>query len=170
MRAREIVLLGLLGAVLFVSKMALAGLPNIEPVSLLIMVYMAVLGWRGLFPVYIYVFLEYLIWGVNLWSICYLYVWLVLALLARLLRRMESALGWAVLSGAFGLCFGALCALTYLVAVGWSYALSWWISGIPLRPGALRREFWDGLGALSALPQGARPPGGESGKALNGSA
>ena len=54
-----------------------------------------------------------------------------LALLARLLRRMESALGWAVLSGAFGLCFGALCALTYLVAVGWSYALSWWISGIP---------------------------------------
>ena len=131
MRAREIVLLGLLGAVLFVSKMALAGLPKIEPVSLLIMVYMAVLGWRGLFPVYIYVFLEYLIWGVNLWSICYLYVWLVLALLARLLRRMESALGWAVLSGAFGLCFGALCALACLVAVGWSYALSWWISGIP---------------------------------------
>ena len=131
MRARDIVLLGLLGAILMVTKMALAWLPNIEPVSLLVMVYASVLGWKVLCPVYVYVALEYMIWGFGLWSACYLYVWTVLALLAILLRRMESPVGWAVLGGGFGLCFGALCALVYLAAGGWQFALSWWVSGIP---------------------------------------
>ena len=131
MGAREVAVLGLLGAVLFAGKMALAGLPNIEVVSLLIIVYTVVLGWRALFPVYLYVLLEYVTWGFGLWSACYLYVWLALALAARLLRRMESPLGWAVLSGAFGLCFGGLCSLVYLVSGGWAFALSWWVQGIP---------------------------------------
>ena len=131
MGARDLVLYGLLGAVLLVSKLALAFLPNIEPVSLLVMVYASVLGWRALCPVYVYVFLEYLIWGVGLWSACYLYVWALLALLAILLRRMESPVGWAVLGGTFGLCFGALCAPTYWISGGWQFALSWWFQGIP---------------------------------------
>lgn len=129
--ARDTAVLGLLTAVLLGSKMAMAWLPNIEPVSLLILVYVAVLGWRALLPVYAYVLLEYVIWGFGLWSACYLYVWLVLVLAAYPLRRMESPLGWAVLSGAFGLCFGGLCALTYLAAGGWAFALSWWVQGIP---------------------------------------
>lgn len=126
-----IVILGLLGAVLFVCKMALAGLANIEPVSLLVMVYAVVLGRKALFPVYIYVALECIVWGINLWTLAYLYVWPLLAAVAWLLRRMESTVGWAVLSGAFGACFGALCALAYLPVEGWQFALSWWVSGIP---------------------------------------
>ena len=129
--ARDVAVLGLLAAVLYVGKLALAGIPNIEPVSLLVMVYVVVLGWRALLPIYAYVLLEIFTWGFGYWSACYLYVWLVLAVAAWLLRRMESPLGWAVLSGAFGLCFGALCALTYWLTGGWAFALSWWVSGIP---------------------------------------
>ena len=131
METRELVLLALLGALLWVSKMALAMLPNIEPVSLLLIVYTVVLGWKALIPLYVYVVMELLIWGIGFWSICYTYVWLVLVLLAMLFRRMESPLGWAVLSGAFGLSFGALCSLVYWVSGGWAFALSWWASGIP---------------------------------------
>ena len=131
METRELVLLALLGALLWVSKMALAMLPNIEPVSLLLIVYTVVLGWKALIPLYVYVVMELLIWGIGFWSICYTYVWLVLVLLAMLFRRMDSPLGWAVLSGAFGLSFGALCALVYWVTGGWAFALSWWVSGIP---------------------------------------
>ena len=128
---RDTAALGLLTALLLGSKMAMAWLPNIEPVSLLIIVYVAVLGLRALLPIYAYVLLEYALWGFGLWSACYLYVWLVLALAAYALRRMESPLGWAVLSGAFGLCFGGRCALTYLAVGGWALALSWWVQGIP---------------------------------------
>ena len=67
-----------------------------------------------------------------MWSVCYLYVWLILFALARLFRRMESPLGWAALSGCFGLLFGALCALVYWVTGGWAAAVSWWVSGIPM--------------------------------------
>ena len=58
------------------------------------------------------------------------YVWYLLALLAWLLRRMDNALGWAVFSGIYGLCFGGLCAAVYLVAKTPAFALSWWLSGL----------------------------------------
>ncbi len=130
-RARDLAVMGLLTAALYAAKLAMAWMPNIEPVSLLVMVYVVVLDWKALLPIYAYVLLEIVTWGFGYWSACYLYVWLVLAVCARLLRRMESPLGWAVLSGGFGLCFGALCSLTYWAAGGWAFALSWWISGIP---------------------------------------
>ncbi len=130
--ARTAALMGLLGALLFASKMAMAQLPNLEPVSLLVMLYGAVFGRRALWALYVYVILEWILWGAGLWAACYLYVWLPLFALARLLRRMESPLGWAVLSGCFGLLFGALCAPVYWAAGGWAAALSWWLAGIPM--------------------------------------
>jgi len=54
-----------------------------------------------------------------------------LALTAWLLRGMQSPLGWAVLSGTFGLLFGALCTPVCLLTGGPAFALSWWVSGIP---------------------------------------
>lgn len=130
-RALRVLILAQLGALIFVLKMALAGLPNIEPVTLLVLVYSAALGRWALAPVYLYVLLEYLAWGVHLWSLCYLYIWLLLWTLARLFRRMASPLGWAVLAGAYGLCFGALCTPVYAAAGGWLHALAWWGGGIP---------------------------------------
>jgi len=130
--ARRAALSGLLGGLLFAAKMAMAGLPNIEPVSLLVMLYAVCFSWRGLYAVYLYVLLEYAFWGIGLWSACYLYVWLILFCLARILRRMESPFGWAALSGCFGLLFGALCAPAYWLIGGWASAVSWWVSGLPM--------------------------------------
>ena len=131
-RVLRMLILSQLGALVFVLKMALAGLPNIEPVTLLILVYSVTLGRWALIPIYLYVMLEYLVWGVHLWSLCYLYVWLVLWAAACLLRRMTSPLGWAVLAGAYGLCFGALCAPVYAAVGGWLYALTQWAGGVPM--------------------------------------
>ena len=57
-------------------------------------------------------------------------MWYLLALLAWLLRRMDSAFFWAVFSGLYGLCFGGLCAAVYLFAKTPAFALSWWLSGL----------------------------------------
>ncbi|MEG1720082.1 MAG: hypothetical protein RR281_00105, partial [Pseudoflavonifractor sp.] len=48
-----------------------------------------------------------------------------------LLRKMEAPLGWAILSGGFGLAFGALCTPVYIATGGWQYALTWWTMGLP---------------------------------------
>lgn len=129
--AKDITLYAILGAILYALKMVMAGLPNIEPVSLLIMVYAVVFGPKALWAVYIYALLECFTWGFNTWTVSYLYIWLILFLLARLLRNMESPLSWAILSGGFGMCFGLLCAPVCLFSCGWAYAVSWWVSGIP---------------------------------------
>ena len=128
---REIALFGILGALTFGAKVAMSFLPNIEPVSLFVMLYAVVFGRKALYPIYLYVMLEILFYGIQLWNINYLYVWVILAAGAWMLRKSESPLAWALLSGVFGLLFGALCAPVYLFSGGLSFAVSWWISGIP---------------------------------------
>ena len=129
--AREAALFGVLGGLTFAAKLVMSPLPNIEPVSLLVMLFAVVYGKKALFPVFVYVFLELAVFGLGLWTAAYLYVWALLALAALLLRRMESALGWAILSGSFGLLFGALCTPVCLLTGGPAFALSWWLSGVP---------------------------------------
>lgn len=128
---REIVLFGILGAMTFAAKYVMSYLPNIEPVSLMVMLFAVVFGVKALFPIYLYVLMEILFFGLGLWNINYLYIWAVLALAAYLLRDMKSPVGWAVLSGVFGLLFGALCGIVDIFIGGFGYAVSKWVSGIP---------------------------------------
>jgi len=129
--ARDIAVCAVMAALLEVSKLALSWLANVELVSFLILLFACYFGWRALPAVLAFVGLEVLVWGVNLWTISYLYLWPLLALVGMALHSMKPALGWALVSGVFGLAFGALCAIPYLFMGGWQFAVSWWISGIP---------------------------------------
>ena len=129
--AREICLFGMLAAVTFGAKWVMAPLPNIEPVSLMVMLFGVVFGWKALFPVAVYVMAEILFYGLGPWNFNYLYVWLLLAAVAMLLRRVKNPLLWATVSGFFGLMFGALCAPVDVFIGGVGYAAGKWVSGIP---------------------------------------
>jgi energy-coupling factor transport system substrate-specific component len=128
---REICLFGILGSLTFAAKYVMSWMPNIEPVSLMVMLFAVTFGIKALFPVYLYVLLEILFYGLGTWNICYLYVWAVLTVLALVMKKMEHPLGWAMLSGMFGLFFGALCGIVDIFIGGFGYALSKWVSGIP---------------------------------------
>lgn len=128
---REICLFGILAALTFAAKYVMSWLPNIEPVSLMVMLFAVTFGLKALFPIYIYVLMEILFYGLGTWNINYLYIWTILAFAAMVLRNMKDRLGWALLSGCFGLFFGALCAPVDIFIGGFGYAISKWISGIP---------------------------------------
>lgn len=128
---RELTLFGVLGALTFAAKYVMSGLPNIEPVSLMVMLFAVVFGRKCLYPIYLYVLMEILFFGINLWNLNYLYIWLILAAAAYLLRKMAQPLGWAILSGTYGLLFGALCGIVDVFIGGFSYAAAKWVSGIP---------------------------------------
>ena len=128
---REVVLFGVLGALTFAAKYAMSFLPNIEPVSLMVMLFVVVFGRKWVYPVYLYIAMEILFYGISLWNINYLYIWAVLALAAGCMKKMQHPLGWAILSSAFGLLFGALCGIVDIFIGGFGYALTKWISGIP---------------------------------------
>ena len=128
---REVVLFGVLGALTFALKMCMAVLPNIEPVSLLLLVFGAVFGIKALYPTYIYVTLEILYWGLGTWSINYLYTWPILVVAAILMKNVDSPWVWAMASAVFGLMYGALCGIVDVFIGGVPYAISKWVSGIP---------------------------------------
>ena len=127
---REVVLFGVLGALTFALQVVMAPLPNIEPVSLMIMLFAVTFGWKGLYPTYVFVVMEILFYGIGGWALYYLYIWVVLFVAARLMREMEHPLGWAILSGAYGLLFGGLCAIMDAFIGGIGYAVAKWVSGI----------------------------------------
>ena len=130
MTLSQIALFGMLGALTFGMKVAMAGLPNIEPVSLMVMLFAVVFGWKGLYPTYLYVMLEMLLYGLGFWNVNYLYVWLILFLVALAVKKLQHPLWWALVSGLFGMAFGLLCCPVYAAIGGWDYALRWWMSGI----------------------------------------
>ena len=128
---RELTLFAVLGAMTFAAKFAMAFLPNIEPVSLFVLLFAVVFGWKGLYPVYVYVVMEILWFGIGTWNFNYLYIWTVLLVVGVFFRQMQHPLGWALISGVFGLMFGLLCAPVDVFIGGFPYAISKWASGIP---------------------------------------
>lgn len=127
---RQITLFAMLGALTFGAKWAMSWLPNIEPVTLMVLLFGAVFGWKGIFPVGVYVAAEILFYGVGEWNVYYLYIWLIPLGLGIALRKSGQPLVWALAAAFFGLAFGALCTPVHLAVGGAAYALSWWISGI----------------------------------------
>lgn len=128
---RELAALSLIGALLVVSKQLMAFLPNIEPVTMLLMCTTLVYGLKALYPCCIFVLLQGLLYGLGMWFISYLYIWPMLVLAVYLLRRNTSWIIWTVVGAMYGLCLGALCAIPYFFIGGWQMAFAYWIAGIP---------------------------------------
>lgn len=132
MSVKKMTRVALLGATLYVSQVGLSFLPNVELVSLLIVLYTLVFGKEAFLMIVVFNLFEGLQWGFGLWWISYLYTWPVLCLLVLGLKKVikEEFLVWSIISGLFGLIFGAFFAIAYL-PVDPSYALTYWITGLP---------------------------------------
>lgn len=131
MSTYRIVLFALLGALFYVAQVALAALPNIELVSILILVTTLTFGLQTLLPIYIFVLLEGLTYGFGIWWCVYLYIWAILCLAVYALRKVGSWWLWCIVLAFYGLLFGFFCALPYLFIGGPGTFLAWWINGFP---------------------------------------
>lgn len=128
---RGLCVMSMMGVVLVVSKEALAFLPNLELVSLLVILFTLTFRQRVIGILAVFLLLEGLLYGFGQWWIMYLYCWPILAGVAWLFRWMQRSWQWAVLSGLYGLAFGTLCALSYFPIGGFSMVLAWILSGLP---------------------------------------
>ena len=139
MKIKDIALIGIFSAILVTLQYSLAFLPNIELVSLLIIVYTLTLHKKALYIITIFIILEGFLYGIGLWWINYLYIWFILYLLVMLFRKESSPLQWAIIAGGYGLSFGALCSIPYFfmglsggtIRNGLQSAFAYWIAGIP---------------------------------------
>ncbi|MCR5272749.1 MAG: hypothetical protein K6E13_07190 [Lachnospiraceae bacterium] len=128
---KDIATIGMMAAMLETVKFVFQSIPNVEFVTLFIILFTLYLGPKTLVSVWAFVGLECVVWGFGLWTIMYFYIWPILVILTLLLRKSTSSWPFVVLATCFGLFFGALCTIPYFFIGGVSTAFAWWVAGIP---------------------------------------
>lgn len=86
---RYTALVGMMAATVECAKLALAAIPNVEAVSLLIALYSYVFGWAGVLAAVVFVCIEPLVWGFGTWLVSYLIYWPILAVLFLFLGKVK---------------------------------------------------------------------------------
>lgn len=87
--AKKIALIGIMTASIECVKLVLAPIPNVEAVTLLTALYGYVFGYLGIIASALFVMIEPLIWGFNLWVVSYFLYWPALAALFMLIRKLD---------------------------------------------------------------------------------
>ena len=114
---------------MYVTQVIMSQLPNIEVVSLLIIVTTVLFGLKAFCSVYIFVICEIFTYGISIWSINYLYVWAILVVTVFLMRKFESKELFAIISGIFGLTFDLFCSIPYFITGGVGGGVGYLIQG-----------------------------------------
>lgn len=136
-RLFEFILLTIFGVLMFTTKLVMAVLPNVHLIGMFIMVFTIAFRSKALIPIYIYVLLEGIVYGFGTWWISYMYVWAILWGLTMLLpRRIPAKIAcviYPVICSLHGLAFGALCAPSHAIMLGFTPAqtLTWIAMGFP---------------------------------------
>ena len=128
---KDIVLMGIMLAVLEVGKFALSFIAGVEVVTLLFILYTLFFGKKIFYMLPAFLIIEGIIGGFGIWWFMYVYIWAILVFITYLCRKHESMWFWSIICGLFGLLFGTLCCPVYFVTFGTQTAISWWIAGIP---------------------------------------
>jgi energy-coupling factor transport system substrate-specific component len=131
-KVRELVLFGMFGSLLSASQIVLSFLPNIEVVTLFIILFSMIYKEKALYIVYIFVIVMGLIYGFGLWWFGYAALWPFLSILTYRLRKFIEGkyLRLAIYSGVFGLLFGFFYAIPNAIFVGLNAGIVYWIAGI----------------------------------------
>lgn len=130
LKAQDLALMGMMLATLEAVKRVLAFVPNMELVTLLIILYTLYFGRRIYYVIAAFILIEGCLYGFGIWWAMYAYVWPLLAFLTYLFRKKESIWFWSGFSGIYGFCFGALCTFPYFVIGGMDMVISWWTAGL----------------------------------------
>ena len=134
---KELVTFGMLGGVMYVSKIFMEFLPNIHIIGALIVSLTVVYRYKALYPLYVFVLLEGLFAGFGTWWIPYLYIWLplwgVTMLLPQNMNKKIAPFVYCLVSGLHGLLYGTLYAPFQALAFGLSFkaTVAWIIAGFP---------------------------------------
>ena len=134
---REIILFPILGCIMLISKLLMEFLPNCHLLGVLIVTFTVVFRWKALIPIYIYIFLNGLVSGFNIWWVPYLYIWTVLWAFTMLIPKFKSksltAAVYIIVCGMHGFLFGTLYApaQALLFSLNLKQTIAWIMAGFP---------------------------------------
>lgn len=138
LKIREIAVFAMLGAVMFVSKVVMEGLPNIHLLGTFVVAFTLTYRAKALFPIYAYVLANGIWEGfspfgwlpeVYLWII----LWGVVMLLPKNMPSRIAPIVYMTVSALHGFLFGIFYAPVYALfsGIGWDRVWLWVLSGLP---------------------------------------
>lgn len=137
LRAKEIAIFGMLGAMMYASKVVMDAFPNIHLLGVFVIAMTVVYRAKALYPIYLYALLLGLFNGFSTWWVPHLYLWTILWGAAMLLpKRMPKWLApfvYMALCAVHGFLYGTLYAPFQALAFGldWNGMVAWIIAGLP---------------------------------------
>ena len=137
LNVREIVIFGMLGAIMFASKLIMEVAPNVHLLGVFTIAMTVVYRGKALYPIYVFVFILGFFYGFATWWIPYLYLWTVLWAMAMLLpKKMPiwlKPIVYSVVCALHGFLYGTLYAPAQALLFGLDFEqmIAWIIAGLP---------------------------------------
>ncbi len=133
---RRIALDGMLCALAVVGRWALGALPNIQPVTVILILMAIYIGiWDSVASAVVIVTVTNMIMGVGIWSIYQMLVWAVIGAVSGVLfKKHHHPLVMLVWSTAMGFVYGFLVSLfayrSFVTNGGTGGLIAYWLSGL----------------------------------------
>ena len=134
---RELVIFGMLAAMMYVSKIIMEMIPNVHLLGVFVVAITVVYRKKALYPIYTYVLLNGLIAGFSSWWIPYLYIWTVLwgmtMLLPQNMPTKIKPIVYMLVCASHGFLYGTLYApaQAFLFGMDVRATIAWIIAGLP---------------------------------------
>lgn len=135
LNVKEIAVFGMLGSLMYASKVLMDVLPNIHLIGVFIVAITVVYRKKALYPIYVFVFVTGLFNGFGTWWFAYLYSWAVLwgmtMLLPKNMPKKARPFVYMAVCGLHGFLYGIICAPAQAIFFGLSFegTLAWIASG-----------------------------------------
>lgn len=133
----EMTLFAMFSSMMFISKIVMEFLPNFHLLGVFTILLTVVYRKKALIPIYIYVFLNGVYSGFNMWWVPYLYVWTVLwgatMLLPQSMGKKAKVIVYPLLGAVHGLLFGVLYAPAQALMFNFTFeqTVAWVAAGFP---------------------------------------
>ena len=134
---REMAIFGMLGALMYASKMLMEVAPNIHLLGVFTIALTVVYRKKALYPIYIFILITGIFNGFATWWIPYLYLWAVLwgvtMLLPKKMPKKIRSIIYMLVNAGHGFLYGTLYAPAQAILFGLSFdgMIAWIISGLP---------------------------------------
>ena len=135
---REMTVFAMLSAVMFASKVAMEGIPNVHLLGTFVVAFTLTYRKKALLPIYGYVFVNGIWEGFSPFGwLPELYLWLILwgvvMLLPKKMPKVMAPIVYMLVSCLHGLFFGVLYSPVYALfsGMGWDRVWLWILAGLP---------------------------------------
>lgn len=131
-KTKEMIILSMLGGIMFLGQYMLQPIPNVEVVSLFIIICSLVYGKKILSSIFVFITLMGVSYGFGIWILGYIIIWPLLAIVTIALKKylIKNYLRLCLYSALFGFLFGFFYAIPSILFGGIKLMIVYWIQGI----------------------------------------